>query len=220
MNGPERRRSRKPVRLVGLTGGIATGKSTAAGVFAEQGAVVVDSDVLARRVVEPGSDGLEEIRREFGPGVLRADGSLDREALGAIVFGDHDARARLNAIVHPRVAAAAEGEVQAAHARDSGAIVIYDVPLLFEVGMEGRFDRVVVVYVPRAEQLRRLRARDGLTAGEAEARLRSQGDIEEKACRADDVLDNTGSRQGLRQQVVDLWKRWTAENAGDFPVDK
>jgi len=216
----ERCRPRRPVRLVGLTGGIATGKSTAAGFFAEQGAVVVDADVLARRVVAPGSPCLEEIRREFGPGVLRSDGSLDREALGAIVFRDDRARVRLNAIVHPRVAAAAEREVQAARARDTDTIGIYDVPLLFESGMEGRFDRVVVVYAPRAEQLRRLRARDGLTAGEAEARLRSQGDIEEKARRGDDVLDNTGSREGLRQQVVDLWERWTAENAGDFPVDK
>jgi len=211
---------RYPVRLVGLTGGIATGKSTAARFFAEQGAVVIDADVLARRVVAPGSPCLAEIREAFGEGVLSPDGTLDREALGAIVFGDEGARARLNSIVHPRVGLEADREMRAARERDPEAVVIYDVPLLFESGMEDRFDRVVVVYIPRTEQLRRLRARDGLTVKEAEARLQSQWDIEDKARRADDILDNRGPLGTLRQQVVDLLERWMIETRSHFPVDK
>jgi len=202
--------------LVGLTGGIATGKSTAARFFAEAGAVVIDADLLARRVVAPGSPCLEEIRREFGERVLRPDGSLDREGLGAIVFSDARRRARLNALVHPRVAAEAEREIQAAHARDPEALIVYDVPLLFEGGMEGRFDRVVVVYVPREEQLRRLRLRDGISEEEAEARLRSQLDIEEKARRADEVLDNTGSVESLGRQVVELIDCWMFRRSEPF----
>jgi dephospho-CoA kinase len=208
------------VRLVGLTGGIATGKSTAARLFAERGAIVVDADVLARRAVAPGTACLEAIRQEFGARVLRPDGSLDREALGALAFSDEAARERLNAIVHPQVAVEAEKELEAACARDPRAIVIYDVPLLFEVGMEGRFDRVVVVYVPREIQLRRLQGRDGVTRAEAEARLSSQWDIEEKVRRADHVLDNRGSVERLRQQVGDLWACWMDEKIRDFPVDK
>jgi len=215
-----RRHACGPIRLVGLTGGIATGKSTAARFFAEQGAIVVDGDSLARRVVEPGSPGLEEILSAFGDEVLRGNGSLDRGALAAIVFGDERARKRLNAIVHPRIAAEAEREVRSARARDPEAIVVYDVPLLFETGMEQQFDRIVVVYVPRVEQFRRLTARDGLSAAEAETRLRSQWDIEEKARRADEVLDNRGSVEDLRKQVVDLFQRWNAGTRGDFPVDK
>lgn len=199
-----RARAPGPVRLIGLTGGIATGKSTAARFFAEAGVPVVDADALARRVVEPGCPAWEEIRREFGEGVVRPDGSLDRESLAGIVFRDPSARARLNAIVHPRVAGLAQAEVARLLAADPEGLVVYDVPLLFETGAEGRFDLVVVVYAPRAEQRARLLGRDGLSREEAEARLGSQLDVEEKARRADVVLDNRGSREVLRQQVFDL----------------
>jgi dephospho-CoA kinase len=193
--------------LIGLTGGIATGKSTAARFFREAGAEVVDADRLARSVVEPGRPALEEIRAEFGLSVIRPDGSLDRAALAARVFGDEEARGRLNRIVHPRVEEEAQREVSRIRQADPGAVIVYDVPLLFEGARADRFDAVVVVYVPREEQLRRVRARDGLTEEEALARLASQMDIEEKARRADFVLDNTGSPEDLRRGVERLLDR-------------
>jgi dephospho-CoA kinase len=198
---------RRP-KLIGLTGGIATGKSTAARFFAEGGARVIDADQLARRVVEPGRPALGEIREAFGAGVLRSDGSLDREALAAVVFADAGARSRLNAIVHPRVAEEADRVIRDVREADPEALVVYDVPLLFECAMQGRFDAVVVVYVPRSEQLARLRVRDGLSREEAERRLGSQLDIEEKARRADWILDNCGSPEDLRRQVESLIRRW------------
>lgn len=166
---------------------------------------MIDADRLARRVVEPGRPALAEIREAFGAGVLRPDGTLDREALAAVVFGDEAARSRLNAIVHPRVEEAADQEIRSAGPAD---LVVYDVPLLFECAMEARFEAVVVVYVPRDEQLRRLRVRDGLSAEEAEARLNSQLDIEEKARRAQWILDNRGSREDLRRRVEEWIRRW------------
>jgi dephospho-CoA kinase len=206
-------------RLIGLTGGIATGKSTAARFFEEAGVPVVDADQLARRVVEPGRPALEEIRRAFGDGVVGPDGRLDRAALGALVFRDRAARSRLEAIVHPRVAEEAEGEVQRLLAEAPEGVVVYDVPLLYETGAAGRFDLVAVVYVPRAEQLRRLRQRDGLSREDAERRLASQLDIEEKARRADAVLDNRGSREELRAQVRELVRR-VREGKLVFGIDK
>ncbi|MDW7710317.1 MAG: dephospho-CoA kinase [Deferrisomatales bacterium] len=195
------------VRVIGLTGGIATGKSTASRYFQEAGVPVVDADLLARRVVEPGQPAWKEIREEFGEGVLRPDGSLNREALAELVFHDPCARNRLNAIVHPRVAAEASREVTRLLAEEPDGVVVYDVPLLFETGSEDRFDLVAVVYVPRTEQIRRLRIRDGLSREAAEQRLASQLDIEEKARRADVVLDNRGSRDALRAQVLELIRR-------------
>lgn len=206
MGGTPRARG-GPVRLIGLTGGIATGKSTASRFFSEAGVPVVDADQLARRVVEPGRPALEQIREAFGDEVLGPDGFLDRAALAAVVFGDPGARARLEAIVHPRVAEEAEREVKRLLAETPGGVVVYDVPLLYETGAAGRFDLVAVVYVPRAEQLRRLRARDGLSQEDAERRLASQLDIEEKARRADALLDNQGSREELRAQVLELIRR-------------
>jgi len=200
------------VRLIGLTGGIATGKSTASRFFVEAGVAVVDADQLARRVVEPGLPAWEEIRREFGDAILQPDGTLSREALAAIVFRDPSAMARLNAIVHPRVAEAGAAEVARLLAADPGGLVVYDVPLLYETGGEGRFDQVAVVYVPRATQFARLRERDELSTEEAEARLASQLDIEEKARRANVVLDNRGSREALREQVFDLVRETKARN--------
>jgi dephospho-CoA kinase len=205
----------RPVRYLGLTGGIATGKSTAAEMFRESGAEVIDADQVAREVVAPGSAGLAEIRAVFGDAVLTEEGALDREALGRLVFPDPVARARLEAIVHPLVAATVAERRRRLHSTHPERLVVYDVPLLFETGMEGEFDRVVVVYVPRAEQVRRLLARDGISALEAEHRLSAQMDIEEKAKRADEVLDNTGTRDELRLRVADLLVRLgSARRAG------
>ncbi len=197
--------------LVGLTGGIATGKSTAAACFARAGARVIDADALARAVVAPGQPALREIRREFGDQVLRADGSLDRAALAARVFDDPAARQRLNRIVHPRVERQVARELERIRREEPDALVVYDVPLLYETGIEDRFDSVVVVAVPRAEQLRRLAARDGLGPEEGRARLAAQLPVEEKAARADVVLDNTGSIAALQDQVDALVRRLRAQ---------
>ncbi|NTU59997.1 MAG: dephospho-CoA kinase, partial [Deltaproteobacteria bacterium] len=195
--------------------GIATGKSTAARFFVEAGARLVDADQLARDAVRPGSPALEEIREAFGPAVLRADGTLDREALGARVFADEEARRKLNAIVHPRVAEAGRAAVEALRAEDPEALVVYDVPLLYETGVGDRFEAVVVVYAPRAEQKRRLMQRDGLAAEAAEARIASQMDIEEKARRADHVVRNTGSVEELREAVRRLVRTLREEPGTD-----
>lgn len=189
------------MRLIGLTGGIATGKSTAARFFAESGARLIDADELARRVVQPGRAALAEIARAFGEEVIRADGTLDRESLGLRVFSDAEARGRLNAIVHPRIAEEARNEIRRIAAEGPNAFVVYDVPLLFETGAEHRFDLVVVVYVPREEQERRLVRRNGLSREQALARMASQMDIEEKARRAAVVLDNQGTMEQLRHKV-------------------
>lgn len=210
MNLPKRDR---PIRLVGLTGSIATGKSTASGLLRGLGVAVVDADEAARRVVEPGQPAWEEIREAFGPGVFLPDGRLDREALGALVFADAGARARLNAIVHPRVAEEAERRIAAQRRADPGGFVVYDVPLLFEAGIADRMDLVVVVYADRATQLARLRARDGLSEADAEARVAAQLDVEEKARRADVALDNRGTKAELSAQVGELVKALRAHNA-------
>ncbi|RMG93638.1 MAG: dephospho-CoA kinase [Candidatus Dadabacteria bacterium] len=200
------------MRLVGLTGGIATGKSTAARAFARAGAVVIDADRVARQVVEPGTEGLEAVRAAFGDGVVRPDGSLDREALGRIVFADAEARERLNRILHPRIQAEVDRRVREAVAADPKALVVYDVPLLFETKAGGRFDLVVVVYVPPELQLRRLMLRDGLAEKEAGQRLAAQMPIDEKARRADVVLDNRGPPERLEEAVAALVGRIRAHN--------
>lgn len=202
----------RPIRLLGLTGGIATGKSTAARAFAREGAVVIDADRVARQVVEPGTEGLEAVRAAFGGGVIRADGSLDREALGRIVFADAEARERLNRILHPRIQAEVDRRVREAVAADPKALVVYDVPLLFETNAENRFDLVVVVYVPPELQLRRLMLRDGLAEKEAGQRLAAQMSIDEKARRADVVLDNRGAPEALEEAVAALVRRIRAHN--------
>ncbi|MCL2316174.1 MAG: dephospho-CoA kinase, partial [Actinomycetia bacterium] len=156
---------------VALTGGIAAGKSMVAARMGELGAILVDSDVLARQVVEPGTDGLAAVVARFGRGVLRDDGTLDRAALGALVFTDPGARADLEAITHPRVRAARQAILDGA-APD--AVVVAVIPLLVETGQQGAYDQVVVVDVPEAVQVARLVARDGLTTEQAWARLHAQ----------------------------------------------
>ncbi len=191
------------MRLVGLTGGIASGKSTLAAALRALGAPVIDADDLARAVVRRGTPALREIAREFGAGVLGPDGELDRKAMAALVFPDAAARARLEAIVHPAVRAAVAAET--ARLADAGhALAFYDVPLLHERGLEREVDCVVVVYAPRARQLERLLARDGMTRAEAEARLDAQLPIEEKALRADVVVSNEGDVDALRSRAAPL----------------
>ncbi len=188
---------------IGLTGGIGSGKSTAAARFAELGALVIDADTIAREVVEPGTPGLDRVVSRFGPAVLRPDGSLDRPALAGLVFDDAEALAALNAIVHPLVAAR-RAELMAAAGPD--AVVVSDVPLLVETGMAGEFDAVVVVEAPLDQRLARLAAR-GLAESEARARIARQASDEQRRAVATVLLDNSGSRQQLARQVDAAWQR-------------
>lgn len=188
---------------MGLTGGIGSGKSTVAGMMAERGAHVIDADRLAREAVSVGSPGLQAVIDHFGSEFLLPDGSLDRARLGRRVFADRQARSALNAIVHPevrRLAARAFAEAEAAGV----SWMVYDVPLLFENGMEGDFDQVIVVRVRPELQRARVVQRDGLTPEEARARIGAQMPLEEKAARAHAVFDNDGDLEDLRAQV-DAW---------------
>jgi dephospho-CoA kinase len=191
------------LRLIGLTGGIATGKSTFAAALARAGAPVLDADQLARAAVAKGSPGLASLVAEFGPDVLTASGDLDRRRMGARVFADPAERARLEAIVHPSVRALFRAERDRLSA-EGHPIAFYDVPLLYEAGLEGEVELVVVVWTPRAVQLARLAARDGLAADEAAARLASQLPIDEKAARADVVVENDGDLAALAAKAPRL----------------
>lgn len=183
-------------RVFALTGGIGSGKSTVAALFRKEGLTVVDADKLARQVVEPGSEGLREVAQEFGSAVLLSDGSLDRAALARRVFSDPGARARLNAVVHPRVQSAAQAAFEAAFARGE-SLVCYEIPLLFETGQEGRFRPVVVVTTSLEAQLRRISARDRLSEEEARARIAAQMPLSEKARRADVLIENDSDLPAL-----------------------
>lgn len=185
---------------IGLTGGIGSGKSTAARRFAELGALVVDADVIAREVVAPGTDGLAAVVAAFGDGVLDG-GQLDRPKLAQVVFGDEDARNRLNAIVHPLVRARVAELIAAAPA---GTVVVQDIPLLVETGQAERFDLVVVVRADPRLRLERLAGR-GVPREQAEARMAAQATDEQRAAVADVVLDNDGTPDELRAQVDHLW---------------
>jgi len=203
------------MQRIGLTGGIAAGKSVAARRFAELGAVVVDSDVLAREALAPGSTGLDVVVEAFGAGVLDPEGALDRAALGRLVFADEDARRRLEAIVHPVVRRLSAEREAAAAATDPAAIVVHDIPLLVETGQADTFHVVVVVHAPallRVERLVRLR---GMARDDAEARVAAQADDETRLAAADVVLDGTGSEDELRAQVDDLWARLSVERADE-----
>ena len=186
---------------IGLTGGIGSGKSTVSALLAERGAVVVDADLIAREVVEAGTPGLAAVVEAFGPSVVRADGTLDRPALAAIVFTDPEARARLDAIVHPLVRARTAELVGAAAA---DAVVVNDVPLLVEAGRAGSYDLVLVVEADAETRVARLVQR-GLTAEDARARMASQASDEQRRAVADVVLDNSGTPEQLAEQVDRFW---------------
>lgn len=199
--------------LIGLTGGIASGKSLVSTRFAELGAQIVDADVLAREVVEPGTPALTAIAQHFGSGVIRGDGSLDRAGLGAIVFSDPAEREKLNAITHPAVWKRAK-ELFAAAPDD--AVVVYDVPLLVE-GAKGRqldFDLIVVVNASIDTRLRRLMELRGMTREEAMHRLNSQASDAERLAAADVVIDNEGSIDDTLRQVDALWRSVRAQPHG------
>jgi dephospho-CoA kinase len=200
--------------VVGLTGGIASGKSTVLRMLKEMGARVIDLDALAREVVEPGRPAWEDIVRHFGKGVVRADGTLDRAALGRIVFNDAKERRILEGFVHPRVWEENERLMKEIRGEDPHAIVVVDVPLLMELGLQERWEAVIVVYIPREMQLERLMRRDGCSREEAEARLGAQMPIEEKVPLAHFVIDNSGDPERTEEQVRGLMERLRQRERG------
>ena len=183
---------------VGLTGGVASGKSTVAAILAELGAVVIDADAIAREVVAPGTPGLEAVVAEFGPALLTPDGALDRPAMGRLVFADEAARRRLEAIVHPLVIERMAA-LEAAAGEDD--VVVHDIPLLAEGGRADTFDAVVVVDAPRDLQLERMLGDRGWTREDAESRIAAQATREERRAIATHVIDNNGSLARLRASV-------------------
>ena len=187
---------------MGLTGGVASGKSTVSALLAELGAVVVDADLLAREVVAPGTDGLAEIVEAFGADVLTAEGDLDRPKLGTIVFADEQKRRALEAIIHPRVRD--RGRQLEAEAPE-GAVVVHDIPLLVETGQPSHFDAVVVVDVPVELQLQRMVELRGLTPEEARARIDAQATRDQRLAAATHVIDNTGTLEQLRARVAEVY---------------
>jgi dephospho-CoA kinase len=191
------------LKLIGLTGGAGSGKSTVSALLKELGATVIDADEAAHAAYEPGSPGFESVVREFGPEFVK-DGRIDRARLGQLVFHDEDSRRRLNAIVHPLVREWMAART--AEAVEGGAeVVVQDVPLLFENGLAQLYSTVVLVYVPEHLQVRRLVEGRGLEADRARAMIASQMPIEEKRKLAPHVIDNTGSPEATRRQVRLLW---------------
>ena len=192
--------------LVGLTGGVATGKSTVAKMFKQCGAIVIDADELAHEVVKPGKPAWREIVGLFGKAVLNQDRSLNRQTLGRIVFGNPKKRRQLEHIIHPRVAREQARLTKQVARTDPKAVVIYDVPLLFEAGIDTRVDTIIVVTADRKTQIARLKKRNGLSYAEAIRRIRSQMPLTKKIQRADHVLNGTLTRPSLGRQVRLLLK--------------
>ncbi|QDG54214.1 dephospho-CoA kinase [Persicimonas caeni] len=192
--------------IVGLTGGIASGKSTVANMMAELGARIIDADVIARKIVEPGEPAWEDIREAFGDEVLRDDDTLDREALGKVVFGDREARKKLESITHPRIGQRMMERAQ--QIRSEGHHwVIYDAALIVENGIHEWLDSLIVVAADRDVQIKRVMERDNMSHDEAVQRLDAQMPLEEKIAVADYVIDNNGTLQQTREQVEQIYQQ-------------
>jgi dephospho-CoA kinase len=193
------------MRLIGVTGGIATGKSTVDRLLAARGAIVIDADELAREAVRPGERALDELAARFGPGVLLPDGSLDRARLGAIVFADPQARRDLERITHPRIAELMQEDIAAAIAGPAPLVAV-DIPLLFESSREAMFEGVLLVYAPPEVQIRRLRERNGLDETAALQRLAAQLPIDEKRGLATWIIDNSNGLDATSRAVEEWWE--------------
>ena len=191
---------------VGLTGGIASGKSTVSEAFARLGAKVLDADKVAREVVMPGQPAWLQLQQAFGPEFFLPGGEVNRDKLRRLVFTDPEKRSKLNAIVHPEVMKEINREFEQLATSDQNAVVVVDVPLLLEVGMAHRFDRVIVVYVTENVQIKRLRQRDGLSLDGARQALRTQLPLDKKIEHADYVIDNSGTRDETQAQVEKVWQ--------------
>jgi dephospho-CoA kinase len=192
--------------VVGLTGGVATGKSTVAGLFHRCGAIVIDADQLARQVVEPGKPAWRDIVRTFGKSILRSDGSIDRQALGAIVFRSPRKLRRLERMIHPRVARLQTRLTKRTAERRPNAVVIYEVPLLFEAGVDARVDEIIVVSTDRRTQIERLTRRTGLPRAQVLRRINSQMPLARKRRMAGIVLDGTMPLSKLKRMVTRLYR--------------
>jgi dephospho-CoA kinase len=199
------------VRIIGLTGGIASGKSTVARILERLGGVVIDADQLAREVVAPGEPAYNAVVAEFGEGVLNPDRTINRKALGRIVFADPSARGSLERITHPSIAALAERKL-AALRRAGTPVVIYMAPLLIEAGVTSRVDEVWVVYTDMGTQVNRLMLRDGIGEIEARQRLHAQMSMEEKCAYGKVLIDNGGTPDETERQVREIWKREIEES--------
>jgi dephospho-CoA kinase len=192
---------------IGLTGGIACGKTTVAVMLINHGAILIDADQLARKVVMPGRPALKLIVGRFGPKVILSDGSLDRKALGEIIFNEPTARKELEAITHPFIRQAMWDQMHKAEESFPETLVVVDVPLLYESGLQDHFQRVMVVYVSEKIQLERLMKRDGLSYDAANLRLHAQMPIEQKKLLANIVIDNTGDLSQTEQQIQLFWQK-------------
>lgn len=199
---------------LGLTGGIACGKSTVSNMFVKLGAALVDADRIAREVVEPDQPGWDAVIRRFGEQIVLPDRSLNRKQLAEIVFHDNKAREDLQSILHPLIRAEMRRQIQNLEENEPSRLVIVDVPLLYESKLQHLFQAVVVVYVDRATQIQRLMERDHLTVEQAEARLRSQLPIEDKRRWADYVIDNRGTVEHTEEQVKHLYETMLKDQAG------
>lgn len=197
------------MKIIGLTGGIASGKSMVATILIEIGVAIIDADQLARRVVEPGTEPYNKIVETFGENILCSDSTIDRKALGTIVFYDPDARKQLERITHPAIKIMAE-ELLEVERRKGTNIVFYVVPLLLETGMSSSVDEVWVVYVDEEKQIERLMKRDGIAREEALRKIGAQIPLHEKAAYADVVIDNNGLPEETAQNVTVEWKRLLA----------
>lgn len=193
--------------LVGLTGSIATGKSTVSEMFRRKGAEIIDADQIAREVVEPGTEGLARIVREFGPGMLDEEGKLNRERLGARIFQNPAEREKLNRLLHPLIVNSMRAKTEKIKKEKDPDLLIWDVPLLIEGNLTQWVEAVILVYTPKEIQLERLMKRNALSKEEAEKRILAQMDIEEKKKYADYMIDNRGTLSETERQVDQLWKQ-------------
>jgi dephospho-CoA kinase len=207
------------VVIAGLTGGIASGKSMVSAVLAEAGARVIDADRIAREAARKGTAVHADIVAHFGRGILLPDGEIDRRRLGDIVFKDPVEKQVLEGFIHPWVREETARRLERIRCDDPNAVVILEVPLLFETGMHHGLEEVIVVYAPEAAQLARLMARDRLAPAEALARIRSQMPIDQKKALATQVIDNSGSREHTRTQTLDVYRRLTLRPGKDLPKE-
>jgi len=196
--------------ILGVTGNIASGKSTVAKELARRGAAVLDADQLAREVVESGSAVLKKLVKLFGNEILQQDGNLDRDRLGQMVFADVKVRAMLNQIIHPEIAKKSVDRLSRLQSDPDLPLIVYEASLLFEVGAESRVDKVLVVKIDPEQQLQRLISRDRLSREGARQRIAAQMPQQQKVERADYVIDNSGSAAATRQQIDALWPQWVA----------
>jgi len=200
--------------LIGLTGTFGSGKSTVAGMLEDLGAAAVDADAIAREVVAPGSEALEEIRRHFGDEILQPNGDLDRRKVAAIVFASAEKREVLNGIIHSRVIQEMDRRIEEIRQAAPKRVIVLNVPLLFEAGLLHKVDKAVVVTISSQERIRRIGLRDGLTESEVTQRVQAQWTQEDKVARASALIDNSGSLDTTRSQARRLYEQWQREAGG------